>query len=102
VRRRGFHIFYTVGSQKAVRLSALRAGRPLPQEDPWYSFLLEAESSRPRAIVRTEGLSKLEKIHLIGKRSRDLPVCSIVPLRYRVPRSLNSTGVFRMLLQRVL
>jgi hypothetical protein len=30
VRRRGSHIFKTVGSQMAVRLSALRAGRPLP------------------------------------------------------------------------
>jgi hypothetical protein len=41
----------------------------------------------PRAIVWPEGLGKLEKIHLIGTRSRDLPVCSIVPqsLRYRVP-----------------
>jgi hypothetical protein len=30
VRRRGFHIFYIIGSQMAVRLSALSAGRPLP------------------------------------------------------------------------
>jgi hypothetical protein len=29
----------------ALRMSALRAGRPLPQEDSWYSFLLEAEST---------------------------------------------------------
>jgi hypothetical protein len=28
----------------AVRLLALRAGRPLPQEDSWYSFLVETES----------------------------------------------------------
>jgi hypothetical protein len=37
--------------------------------------------------VRSEGLGKFEKIHLIGTRSRDLPACSIVPqpLRYRVP-----------------
>jgi hypothetical protein len=35
--------------------------------------------------VRPEGFGKLEKIHLIGTRSRDLPVCSLVPqpLRYR-------------------
>jgi hypothetical protein len=40
------HFLYTVSSQMAVRLSALRAGRPLPpQEDSWYSFLLEAEST---------------------------------------------------------
>jgi hypothetical protein len=40
----------------------------------------------PRAIVRSEGLRKFEKIHLIGRWSRDLPVCGIVPqpLRYRV------------------
>jgi hypothetical protein len=44
----------------------------------------------PRATVRPEGLSKLEKIHLIGTRSPDLPVCSIVsqPLRYRVPPTI--------------
>jgi hypothetical protein len=37
--------------------------------------------------VRPEVLGKLEKIHLIGTRSRDLPACSIVPypLRYRLP-----------------
>jgi hypothetical protein len=29
LRRRGSHIVYTVGSQMAVRLSALRAGHPL-------------------------------------------------------------------------
>jgi hypothetical protein len=30
VRRRGSHILETVGSQMAVRLSALRTDRPLP------------------------------------------------------------------------
>jgi hypothetical protein len=39
------HIFYTFDSQMTVRLSALRAGRSLPQEDPWYLFLLESEST---------------------------------------------------------
>jgi hypothetical protein len=36
--------------------------------------------------VRPEGLGKLEKIHFIGRRSRDLSVCSTVPQppRYRV------------------
>jgi hypothetical protein len=40
------HLVYTVGSQVAVKFSALVAGRPAalyPQEDSWYSFLLEAE-----------------------------------------------------------
>jgi hypothetical protein len=49
-RSRGFHIFKTTGSQIEVRLSALRADRPLSQEDCWYSFLLEAEST-PRTIM---------------------------------------------------
>jgi hypothetical protein len=45
VRRSGSHSILTIGTQMAVRLSALRAGRPLPpQESSWYSFLLEAES----------------------------------------------------------
>jgi hypothetical protein len=39
VRRRGSHIFYTIGSQMAVRSAFY------PQEDSWYSFLLEAEST---------------------------------------------------------
>jgi hypothetical protein len=42
----------------AVRLSALLAGRPLPQEDSWYSFLLEAVST-PVPLVRLEGLGQL-------------------------------------------
>jgi hypothetical protein len=45
------------------------------------------------AIMRPGGLRKLEKIHLIGTRSRDLPACSIVPqtLRYRVPPFFDAT-----------
>jgi hypothetical protein len=47
VRCRGSQIFYTIGSQMAEILTALRAGRSpyAPQEDSWYSFLLEAEST---------------------------------------------------------
>jgi hypothetical protein len=43
----------------AVRLSALRAGYPSPQEDSWYSFLLENEST-PKAIVQLEVLGQLK------------------------------------------
>jgi hypothetical protein len=51
VRRRGLQIFWTVSSQMAMRLSALRAGRLLPpQVDSWY----------PRDIVRLEGLGQLK------------------------------------------
>jgi hypothetical protein len=45
VRTRGSHNFYNIDSQMAMKLSALRAGRPQPQEDSWYSFLLEAVST---------------------------------------------------------
>jgi hypothetical protein len=41
VRRRGSHIIYTIGSQTAVRLSAPRAGRPLP---PRRFVLLEIQN----------------------------------------------------------
>jgi hypothetical protein len=46
-----------------------------PQEDSWYSFLLEAE---PRAIVQLEGLGKLKKSTSSGTQTSDLPACSIV------------------------
>jgi hypothetical protein len=59
VRRRGSHIFITVGSHMAVRLLASRAGRPLTLENSLYSFLLEAESTS-RAIVRPEELHQLK------------------------------------------
>jgi hypothetical protein len=43
MRCRGSHIFWIISSQMAVRLSALRTWLPFnPQEDSWYSFLLEA------------------------------------------------------------
>jgi hypothetical protein len=67
----------------AARLSALRAGRTLPPGIFFFLRFLVLISVRgcvdPRAIVRPEGLGKLEKIHLIGTRFRDLPACSIVP-----------------------
>jgi hypothetical protein len=43
----------------AVRLSDLRARRPLPQKYSWYSFLFEAESN-PRATLQLEGLGQLK------------------------------------------
>jgi hypothetical protein len=61
-------------------LSALRAGRPFPQEDSWYSFLLGGSVDH-RVIVRLEGLGQLKKIkssNIIGIRTRDLQACSIV------------------------
>ena len=44
-----------------------------PRKHPWYSFLLEAEST-PGAIVRLEGLCQWKKFNdTIGNRTRDLP-----------------------------
>jgi hypothetical protein len=58
VRRRGSHIFWTIGSQMAVR-SASRAGRALP---PGRFLVLISVRGLvdPRAIVRVEGLGQLK------------------------------------------
>jgi hypothetical protein len=67
----------------AVRLSAPRTGRFLtPQKHYFYASGTHFFSrlSKPQGLVRPEGLSKLIKIiHLIGSRTRDLPVCNIAP-----------------------
>jgi hypothetical protein len=79
----------------AVRLSALRDGRPLPQVYSWYSFLLEVES--------TPGHNAAERIYLteifidpIGSRTRDFPASSIVPQPTTLPRALHLNSSFRI------
>jgi hypothetical protein len=64
----------------AVRLSALRVGRPLSPTPPGRFVVLISVSGwvDPMAIVRLQGLGNLKKIHLIGTRTRDFPACSIV------------------------
>jgi hypothetical protein len=44
------------------------------------------------AIVRLEGLGQLKKVHLMGTRTRDLPVCSIVPQPTTLPRAYFNRG----------
>jgi hypothetical protein len=65
VRRRGSHIFYTVGSQMMVRSSLLRAGHHLP-----LGRMLVLISIRgwvnSKAKVPLEGLGKLPKKKIRG------------------------------------
>jgi hypothetical protein len=50
----------------------------IPQEDSWYSFLLEAESTSGHSVVgRIKSIE--ESNYLIGNRTRDLAACSEVP-----------------------
>jgi hypothetical protein len=74
-----------------ARLSALRAGRTLLPINITFSASgthFCYRQNEPQGPVRPEGLDKLKKfIYLFGSRTRNLPVCSLVPqpLRYRVP-----------------
>jgi hypothetical protein len=69
VRHRGSHIFQTIGSQLAVGL-ALRARRALLQK-----YILVLISARgwvnSVAVVRLEGLGKLNKFRLIAQCPRE-------------------------------
>jgi hypothetical protein len=71
----------------AVRLSVLRAGRPLPPRR--FLVLISVKGCMdPMARVRLEGLGQLKKSNdFIGNRTGDLSACSIClnQLRYRVP-----------------
>jgi hypothetical protein len=74
----------------AVRLSTLRAGRPLP---PGRFLVIISVRGRvdPRDIVGLEGLGNINKSNdLIGNRTPDLLACSMMPQQvlYRVPPML--------------
>jgi hypothetical protein len=67
----------------AVSLSALRTGRCFTPQKHYFNasgthFCYRL--SKPQGLVRPEELGKFIKIiHLIGPRTRDLPVCNIAP-----------------------
>jgi hypothetical protein len=60
-----------------VRLSALRTGRPLPQEGSWYSFLLEAELTQGHSA--TGRIRSTKKYNGISIQTCNPPASSIVP-----------------------
>jgi hypothetical protein len=70
----------------AVSLSALRAGRASPPRNlPGTHFCWRL--SRPQGHSAAGRIRSIEKIHLIGTRTRDLLVCSIVPQPTTLPRA---------------
>jgi hypothetical protein len=77
----------------AVRLSVLRAGRPLPpRKIPDTHFC--SSLSRLQGHNAPGGIRLIEKSNdLIGTRNRDPPACSIVPQPTTLPRSLTNLKV---------
>jgi hypothetical protein len=62
------------------------SGRPLAQENFWYSFLLEAESTPGRSAA--ERIRSFEKLNdLIRNLTCELPGCRIVPQATTPPRA---------------
>jgi hypothetical protein len=76
VRRRGSHVLKAIGSEMAVRLSALLAGRLLaPRKIPGTQRL-----SRPQGHIAAGTIKSIKRSHhLMGNRTRYLQSCSIVP-----------------------
>jgi hypothetical protein len=68
VRCRGSHISLDNRLTDDGEVSLMRPPPLTPQEDSWYSFLLEDEST-PRVIVRLEGLDKLKKSTSTGNET---------------------------------
>jgi hypothetical protein len=59
-----------------------------PQEDSWYSFPSEAESTQSHSAAGR--IRSIEKSNdLIGDKTRDLSACSIVPQPTMVPGAPN-------------
>jgi hypothetical protein len=68
-----------------------------PQEDSWYSFLLEAESTPGHCEVgRVRSIKKSNDF--IGNRTRYLPACSIVP-QTNMPWATDS--IFKLIINKI-
>jgi hypothetical protein len=90
VRCQCSHIFWTVGSQTALKLSALRAGRPL---HPRRFFVLISVRVwvDNRARVRLKGLGQLKNPKTSSWiEPLTFPACSIVPQATTKPMPRNS------------
>jgi hypothetical protein len=73
----------------AVRLSALRAGLPLPPGR--FMVLISVRGwVHHKAHIAARRIRWIENCnYLIGNRTSDLPACSIVPPTYTLPRAPN-------------
>jgi hypothetical protein len=82
------HFLCTIGSQMAMKFSALRARRPVP--DRKFLVVISVRGRvDPRAIVGLEGLFILKKVRRMEIQTCDIPACSIVP----PPTTLPVAGV---------
>jgi hypothetical protein len=65
---------------------------PPPQEDSWYSFLVEAESTKDHSAAGR--IRSIKKIHLIGTQTRDLPASSIVEMGEEDGQNQSATDFY--------
>jgi hypothetical protein len=90
LRRRGSHIFLDNWLTDGGEVLSLTPRSPFTP-GRFLALISVRGLVDPGAIVRLEGLGKLKKIHLIGTRTCDLPVCSIVP---QLTTLLRRTSLF--------
>jgi hypothetical protein len=83
----------------AVWLSALRAGRPLPPGR--FLVLMSLRCWSTQGHSASGRIRSIEKINIIGTRTRDLPACSIMPQPTTLPcvpiTKGNNQSSFRIL-----